>query len=89
MCKRYYVWWRDGARGLISVHDTLGVNIGAFIIGINNAIFSLKSDEPSAEDYQKLIDATPDTYLFKTRRSLVVRIVPGHSTDSKWDDQLP
>jgi hypothetical protein len=94
-CRRFAVWWRDGGRGLISVHDSYGRSgldgnkEVCFLLGINNNLLGISGTELSAADYQALIDATPETYMFKTRRSLIVRFVPGHSSDSMWADEPP
>src|SRR5271155_2747249 len=77
-CRRFAVWWRDGGHGLISVHDSYGRRgldgnkEVCFIIGINNHLLGIPGTALSAADYQALIDATPETYMFKTRRSLIV-----------------
>lgn len=42
-----------------------------------------------AEDIERLIEETPDSYQFKTARSMIVRIYPGYSSDSKWEAVVP
>ncbi len=42
-----------------------------------------------AEDVEQILAETPDSYQFKTARSLIVRISPGYSSDSKWEAVVP
>lgn len=94
-CGRFSVWWRDGDRGSISVHDKLG-EYGldgdrpvCYLLGINNNLLTVPGVVLEAADYQALIDKTPPSYLFSSRRSLIVRFMPGHSADSMWAGALP
>jgi hypothetical protein len=41
------------------------------------------------EDVERLLAETPDSYQFKAANSLVVRIYPGYSSDSKWEAVVP
>lgn len=41
------------------------------------------------EDIEAILDQTPDTYQFKQAGSLIVRISPGFSNDSKWEATVP
>jgi hypothetical protein len=97
-CGRHAVWWEDGAKGLIRVADLRGTPeevraVGGkplgdpkvWILGITNALLSYPGrGTPSSDEVQRLIDEHPDSYLFKTTRSLIVRIRPGQSGDSAW-----
>jgi hypothetical protein len=100
-CGRHAVWWRDGNAGLISAHDTLFVPPAntdpyatprvpkAWILGMTNSFLNFPNFDMSAEDIQAIIDSHPDTYMFKTRRTCIVRFRPGHSSDSRWESKLP
>lgn len=85
-CGRHAIWWRDGGRGLASAWDRDGVFDAAWILGITNAFLGHRAVEMSAEDVQAIIDAHPDTYMFKTRRTCIVRIRPGRSSDTLWQE---
>ncbi len=117
-CKRHAVWWRDGAKGLISVNDKMFFNRNGgdggvgWIIGIHNGLLTEggvtahgyraadKINDPpqyaeikgnlvtTKETVDALLDDTPDSYIFKRAMSLIIRISPGESSDSQWD-QLP
>jgi hypothetical protein len=100
-CGRFAVWWRDGSRGLISVHDTLHVPPAntdqyapplrerAFLLGLTNSFLLFPGDHISADDIQAIIDSHDESYMFKAKRTCVVRFRPGHSSDSRWESKLP
>jgi hypothetical protein len=98
-CGRHAVWWRDGSTGLISAHDIHNANAPdpyaiprvpkAWILGITNSFLHFPMFEMSAEDIQAIIDSHSDYYMFKTRRTCIVRFRPGHSSDSRWETKLP
>lgn len=90
-CGRHACWWQNPELGIFRVHD-IGQMVSlptplvlqrAYIIGLTNAL--LRDTEPmTADRVQWLIDQHPDSYLFKTFRSLVIRIRPGHSSDTAY-----
>lgn len=97
-CGAHSVWWENQERGLIRVCDNRdhpeavkaygGAPMGqpkVWILGITNALLSFPSDgTPTTDQVQSLIDQHPASYLFKSTRSLIVRIRPGQSGDSAW-----
>ena len=101
-CKRHAVWWDNPHSGQIRVHDswmperTGGDGGQAWIIGLHNGVLTFggliadhrKNLLTKKQDVEFLLSTTPDTYLFKTANSLVVRISPGSSNDTAWS-QLP
>jgi len=60
-----------------------------FILGLANTWLNHPGDRLSLEDYKKIVDEIPDSYIFKTVRSPAIRIRPGHSSDTKYEDALP
>jgi hypothetical protein len=100
-CRRHAVWWENGRAGKLVLHDKLksvakpgdhydGFPDGgprAWVIGLHNAV--LNSPFPlAAEDTAQLI-AQADGYLFKTRGSLVIRLRPLESNDTRWSSEMP
>lgn len=117
-CGRHAVWWRDGRRGLLSVHDRLfperngGAGGKAWVIGLHNMLTMMGGstadpnsrwctpnevgDPPTDGNLltrkkwvEQALEDTPDTYLFKRVNSLVIRIAPGYSGDTRWDAVVP
>jgi hypothetical protein len=91
LCRRHAVWWRDPAAGLLSVYDSWrdGSNEwrpAAFVLGMTNSWLQHRSENLTKEDYKEIIDEHPDTYLFKTLETVAVRIRPGMSSDTMWED---
>lgn len=98
-CGRHAVWWEDGRAGKLVLHDKVAgkPNPGshydgfprsgpkAWVIGIHNAVLT---ESLNAEAAKLLIDLA-DGYLFKTRGSLIIRIRPLESNDTRWSPTLP
>jgi len=88
-------WWTNGATGQLRVQfmgaaadpDT-GAPLGrprAWVLGISNSLLHHPGEgTPSREEVAAMLDATPDTYIFKSTRSNVIRIRPGQSSDTAW-----
>jgi hypothetical protein len=91
-CGRHAVWWRDAYRGELSVHDQwrgLDDEKGrpaAFVLGLHNGWLQHPLPTLCKEDYDQVLEETPDTYLFKKLNSVAIRIRPGHSSDTKYDE---
>lgn len=97
-CKRHAVWWEDPLRGVVRVCDTQGhvalvreldgAPAGeprAWLLGIANSLLTFWSvATPTADQVQALIDDIPDSYLFRSTRSLILRFRPGQTGDSGW-----
>ena len=91
ICGRHAVWWIDGGRGILRVHDReFADNNGrpvatqrAYILGINNDFLQCPYDI-DAETVKAINDACPDTFLFKRIGSPLIRIRPGQSGDTGW-----
>jgi hypothetical protein len=89
-CRRHAVWWIEPARGTLRVCDCsypggYPARARAFVIGLTNLLLHYPSeDTPSAGEVQRLIDEHGDNYVFKTTRSLVIRMRPGGSSDTAW-----
>lgn len=130
-CGRHAVWWRNGPRGLISVHDKEmplrngGDGGKGWVIGIANNILrfpgvmqhtnivldGLTAEEKLMPDFlpehvwkhgtfrgntvtrpqwvKKMLELMEDTYIFKEAGSLIIRMAPGCSGDSRWDAEVP
>jgi hypothetical protein len=80
--------------GLISVHDQDRPQAdedlekwkpAAWIFGVTNAFISYPKEFMTAKDIEEIIESHDDYYLFKRHRSCIIRIRPGHSSDSQWD----
>ena len=97
-CRRHAVWWRNGGLGLISVFDRerpkqpMSTEEAdqwqpkAFIIGITNSFLLYPKEFMTGADIEEIIDDHDDSYLFKQHRSCIIRVRPGHSRDSQWDE---
>jgi hypothetical protein len=73
------------------VYDTAAVHNAAYLLGLHNGtLLTATRDWPlTPELVQIILDATPDSYLFKKQNSLVVRFKPGETADSAWAVHLP
>lgn len=102
-CRRHAVWWIDGGRGILRVHDAQmperngGDGGRAWVLGLHNGVLHdgglvkyghAGNEVTTKAQVERLIDETPDTYVFKRARSLVVRFAPGYTGDTAWS-QLP
>lgn len=87
-CNRHAVWWVDGQRGILRLHDRYGENDAAYVLGINNDFLSCPH-RITAQDVKDINDATPDTYLFKRIGSPLIRVRPGESNDTAWESNVP
>lgn len=87
-CGRFAVWWRDGNKGLLSVWDKRGQKRGAWVLGITNSFLQFPLISMTADIIEDIIEQHPDTYLFKSLRSCIVRISPGDSNDTQWEDAI-
>lgn len=89
-CRRHAVWWVDPSKGILRVCDRYGLDNGwprnarAYVLGITNVLLHSTIDL-NADVVEQMIDAHEDFYLFKKWRSLIIRIRPGESGDTRWD----
>lgn len=96
-CGRHYVWWDDPARGQLRLHDARGAKSGdgtpyrpaAFVIGLHNGILADPAPLTTKELIDRELAETPDSYLFKTAGSLVIKLRPGMSGDTRWMSWRP
>lgn len=90
-CGRFTVWWEDGQRGVIRVHDIEGptlagpaqMNESCWLIGIHNGVF-YEPGELNALAVRGMLANTDQSYLFRRVESLVVRFRPGTTGDSAY-----
>lgn len=88
-CRRHAVWWTDPRAGVLRACDTQGSKDGwpfiprAYILGITNLLLHMEGGM-SAEKVEEAIEAHGENYLFKKWRSLIIRIRPGESGDTRW-----
>lgn len=92
-CGRHAVWWVDPSAGILRVCDRHGFKSGdhegwpriarAFVLGMHNAFLTWPEDV-DAKVVSLILDSTPDSYLFKRQNSVVIRIRPGESGDTRW-----
>jgi hypothetical protein len=57
-----------------------------WVLGMTNSWLTHPKESLNKQDYEDIIEAHPTTYLFKTLGSVAIRIRPGFSSDTKWDD---
>lgn len=92
-CETHAVWWENPAKGILRICDTR-VHSGcpskpqAWVLGITNLFIQYPDSPMSASVTEAIIDAHEDYYLFKQRRSPIIRIRPGESGDTRWE-KLP
>lgn len=96
-CTRACIWWEDPAAGKLVVYSVSGPS-SVSVIGLHNGLLTEpfhSHREPSTEGgcerrlipgdtIARLIDETPGSYLFKQVQSLVIRIRPGYSSDTRF-----
>jgi hypothetical protein len=95
-CGAHRCWWADGRLGQFRVEYLIGHpearKLGApwgnpevWVLGVHNGfLHSPSSGSPTAAEVDALLDMTPDSYIFKKTRSLIVRFRPGQSSDTAW-----
>lgn len=81
-CARHAVWWEDAQAGTIRVYDKLS-GAACWLLGIHNGLITYPQ-KSSADLIRQIIDATPDSYLFKRQQSLIVKFRPGETSDSAY-----
>lgn len=59
----------------------------AFVLGLHNGFLDYPARH-DARSIQVLIESTPEYYLFKTQRHLVVRFRAGETGDTAYSEQL-
>ncbi|MDE2021206.1 MAG: hypothetical protein KGJ13_12795 [Patescibacteria group bacterium] len=98
-CKRHAVWWDNPLSGHLVLYDKIerrnapdSIYHGfpmqgpkAWVIGLHNAVLR---ESLSAEATKRHIEAA-DGYLFKTRGSLIIKLRPLESNDTRWAFELP
>lgn len=87
-CGRHAVWWIDPAAGVLRVHDKFGGAANAYVLGFHNQFLHF-SGTHTAVTMQRIVDATPNNYLFAQQGSVVVRFRPGETDDTAWATELP
>lgn len=81
-CEAACCWWIDPAKGGFGCWSRVGQD-AVSVVGIHNSLLTEPLDRCLGEQtIRGLIDATPDSYIFKDVRSLVCRFRPGFSTDT-------
>lgn len=93
VCGRHAVWWVDGQRGILRVHDHQSpfadgrpadpAYARAYVLGVNND-FLMYPYPHDAESVRMINERCPDSYLFKKWGTPFIRIRPGESNDTDW-----
>ncbi len=101
-CGRHAVWWEDATTGQLRLHDRLNSPLRekpesvydgfpgtprAWVIGLHNGL--LTADSTSKEIVDQLLAECPDSYKFKRVGSLVIKIRPVETNDTRWCSKLP
>lgn len=90
-CGRHGVWWIDPEQGILRVVDQeqppeegrrYVPQPRAYVLGVMNSF--LIEETLNEGVIGILLDALPDTYVFKRWRSPIIRIRPGESSDTGW-----
>lgn len=91
-CKAAACWWDDPVTGRFACYSAHGP-LHVSIIGLHNGLLREPfSSYPPVGEYgiiqgntiSRILDETPSTYLFQQVRSLVIRIRPGFSNDTRF-----
>jgi len=96
-CGSACCWWREPLSGLFSCYSIHGEQ-KVSILGINNSLLytefpKIKNEGKETEfgaiqrnAIQEMIEQTPDHFLFKQMRSMIVRFRPGFTNDTKFEE---
>jgi hypothetical protein len=96
-CNKACCWWEDANAGKFACHSFFGIK-GCSILGINNALLTepfVQRDSGyefgaiQKDVIKRLIEETPDSYLFKRVESMIVRFRPEFTNDTRFYYQLP
>ena len=87
-CGKSYVWWENSLMGRLVIYaedrsliSVLGLHNGLLTHDMGNNYAVLK------DDIKEIVDDTPDSYLFKTYGSLIIRVKVGITNDMRWADK--
>lgn len=72
---------QPGWQRKISVHR-------AWVLGLHNQFLGWP-DHHNRESIREIIARTPESYIFKTQETVIIRIRPGQSNDTDWAEALP
>lgn len=95
-CGKSSVWWIDPRKGILGIYSVNGIP-GVSVIGLNNSLlrepFTKMNDGREYGCIQgtiikRLIEETPQSYVFKQVESLVIRVRPGFTNDVKFFESL-
>jgi hypothetical protein len=93
-CRLACCWWRNPYTGDFSCWSLRGDRFVS-VLGINNALLTAEFTQipPNnemgviqADRMAKMIEDTPASYLFKTLKSLIIRVRPGFSNDIVFEN---
>ena len=88
-CNASCCWWINPKNGEFGCWSQLGKR-AVSIVGINNMLFTepfskAGSDELGCiqqESIDRMINETPDSFLFKRLKSMIIRFRPGFTSDT-------
>lgn len=103
-CRHHAVWWEDPKHGILRVFEE-GAEYRpleearqgwarklsphrAYVLGLHNDFLAFPGVH-SKQSINEIILTTPESYLFRTQGTVIIRIRPGASNDTDWADQLP
>jgi hypothetical protein len=94
LCGNSAVWWRNPQRGIISFAN-VPLFPGPEGLGLHNEFLTIPLVRPQGYIHRDQIEGillrTPESYIFKRANSVVVRFLPGATSDSKlesWSEAL-
>lgn len=86
-CKRSACWWESGAEGQFRMYNASGNMQMTEGLGLHNGLLSIHPDSyyalgtVSKTQFEVMLDATPDSYVFKQVGSMIIKFRPGYTND--------
>lgn len=91
-CGASCCWWIEPYTGKFGCHSRTGKH-SVSVIGLHNGLLQepipLQLGAMPKDTIRRLLDETPDHYLFKRVDSLVIRLRPGTTSDTFFYAELP
>lgn len=85
-CGRSRCWWDDPTAGRFGCYSSLGID-AVSVLGLHNGLLRESFQAIGViqgDAMRRIIDETPDNYIFKQAQSLIIRFKPGFSNDTRF-----